>query len=201
MFTGLITAVGTITAVSDDEAGRILRVSAPYDRVTEGESIALNGVCLTVRSFGDGWFTVGAITTTLERTTIGDWTVGRRVNLERALAFGERLGGHLVQGHVDGVAELIGERMHGDAWLLDVQLPNGLWPLMVPHGSVTLDGVSLTVNALPSADVLQVSIIEYTRRHTTLGELIPGSRLHVEADVIGKYIQRLAAPYVATAAS
>ncbi len=201
MFTGLVTAIGRITHVSDDEAGRILRVEAPYEGVTEGESIALNGVCLTVRAFGPGWFTVGAITTTLERTTIGTWGVGQRVNLERALAFGERLGGHLVQGHVDGVAECVAERMHGDAWLLDVRLPAGLWPLMVPHGSVTLDGVSLTVNALPSADVLQVSIIEYTRRHTTLGALVPGSRLHVEADVIGKYIQRLAAPYAAAAAS
>ncbi|MDX2183648.1 MAG: riboflavin synthase [Gemmatimonadaceae bacterium] len=201
MFTGLVTAIGRITHVSDDEAGRILRVEAPYEGVTEGESIALNGVCLTVRAFGPGWFTVGAITTTLERTTIGTWGVGQRVNLERALAFGERLGGHLVQGHVDGVAECVAERMHGDAWLLDVRLPAGLWPLMVPHGSVTLDGVSLTVNALPSADVLQVSIIEYTRRHTTLGGLVPGSRLHVEADVIGKYIQRLAAPYAAAAAS
>jgi riboflavin synthase len=201
MFTGLVTAIGSITQVSDDEAGRLLRVEAPYEGVSEGESIALNGVCLTVRTFGPGWFTVGAITTTLERTTIGAWGVGHRVNLERALAFGERLGGHLVQGHVDGVAECVGERMHGDAWLLDVRLPSGLWPLMVPHGSVTLDGVSLTVNALPSVDVLQVSIIEYTRRHTTLGALVPGSRLHVEADVIGKYIQRLAAPYAAAAVS
>jgi riboflavin synthase len=87
--------------------------------------------------------------------------------------------------------------MHGDAWLLDVQLPEGLWPLMVPHGSVTLDGVSLTVNALPAPDVLQVSIIEYTRRHTTLGARQVGDPLHVEADIIGKYVQRLAAPWTA----
>lgn len=195
MFTGLVTAIGTITRVRDTEAGREFRVAAAYDGVTEGESIALNGACLTVRERGEEWFTVAAVTTTLERTAIGTWREGTTVNLERALAFGERLGGHLVQGHVDGVATLAAERMHGDAWLLDVRLPEGLWPLMVPHGSVTLDGVSLTVNALPAPDVLQVSIIEYTRRHTTLGERRPGDPLHVEADIIGKFVQRLAAPY------
>lgn len=197
MFTGLVTAIGTLTRVRDTDAGREFRVAATYESLTEGESIALDGACLTVREHGPGWFTVAAVTTTLERTKIGTWREGTTVNLERALAFGERLGGHLVQGHVDGVATLVGERMHGDAWLLDVRLPDGLWPLMVPHGSVTLDGVSLTVNALPAPDVLQVSIIEYTRRHTTLGDRRVGDPLHVEADIIGKYVQRLAAPWAA----
>ena len=199
MFTGLVTAIGTITRVRDTDAGREFQVRAPYDGVTEGESIALNGACLTVREHGEGWFTVAAVTTTLERTAIGDWSEGTTVNLERALAFGERLGGHLVQGHVDGVGMLVAERMHGDAWLLDVRLPDGLAPLMVPHGSVTLDGVSLTVNALPGPDLLQVSFIEYSRRHTTLGRRRVGDRMHVEADVIGKFVQRLAAPWAAAA--
>jgi riboflavin synthase len=199
VFTGLVTAIGTIARVSDTAAGRSFVVHAPYDAVAEGESIACNGACLTVRTLGPGWFEVAAVTTTLERTAIGTWREGTRLNLERAMALGDRLGGHLVQGHVDGVATLVGERMHGDAWLLDVRLPDGLWPLMVPHGSVTLDGVSLTVNALPAPDMLQVSIIDYTRRHTTLGDRQSGDPMHVEADLIGKHIQRLVAPYAAAA--
>jgi riboflavin synthase len=197
MFTGLVSAVGTITHVADTDAGREFRVAAPYEGVTEGESIAHDGVCLTVRMCGTGWFTVAAITTTLERTAVGEWAVGRRVNLERALAMGDRLGGHLVQGHVDGVATILDVRGHGDAWLVNLALPEELRPLMVPHGSVALDGVSLTVNALPAPGVLQVSLIEYTRRHTTLGGWAVGDRVHVEADVIGKFVQRLVAPYVA----
>jgi riboflavin synthase len=199
MFTGLITAVGTIDRVAETPAGRELRVQSPYDGLGDGESIALNGACLTVREHGAGWFTVAAVGTTLDRTTIGDWAVGTRVNLERALQLGDRLGGHIVQGHVDGVAQVVDTRQMGDAWLIDVTVPAELWPLLVPHGSVTLNGVSLTVNALPQPMVLQVSIIEYTRRHTTLGDLVAGSRLHVEADVIGKFVQRLAAPYLAGA--
>jgi riboflavin synthase len=200
MFTGLVSAIGTIDRVADISAGRELRVRSAFAGLVEGESIALNGACLTVREFADDWFTVAAITTTLERTTIGDWGVGARVNLERAMQLGDRLGGHLVQGHVDAVATVRDTRMHGDAWLIDVDVPAALWPLLVPHGSVTLDGVSLTVNALPSAHVLQVSIIEYTRHHTTLGDRVAGDRLHIEADVIGKFVQRLAAPYAAAAA-
>ncbi len=201
MFTGLVTAIGTITHVADTAAGREFRIAAPYEGVVEGESIACAGVCLTVRECGDGWFTVAAVTTTLGRTALDAWAVGTQVNLERALQLGDRLGGHLVQGHVDGVAVVRDMRMAGDAWLIDLAVPAELWPLMVPHGSVTLDGVSLTVNALPGPAELQVSIIEYTRRHTTLGALRAGDRVHVEADVIGKFVQRLAAPYAAAAAA
>ena len=200
MFTGLVTDVGTIEQARDAAAGRELRVRTTFERLVEGESIALNGACLTVREQGAGWFTVAAVGTTLDRTTIGGWREGTRVNLERALAFGDRLGGHLVQGHVDGVGEVEAVRQAGDARLVDVRLPEGLWALMVPHGSVTVDGVSLTVNALPGDDLLQLSIIEYTLRHTTLGALQAGDRVHVEADIIGKYVQRLAMPYVARAA-
>ena len=200
MFTGLVTDVGTIEQASDTAAGRELRVRTAFDGLVEGESIALNGACLTVREHGAGWFTVAAVGTTLERTTIGEWRAGTRVNLERALAFGDRLGGHLVQGHVDGVGEVEDVVQQGDARLVDVRLPDGLWALMVPHGSVAIDGVSLTVNALPAEDLLQLSLIEYTLRHTALGALHTGDRVHVEADIIGKYVQRLAAPYAARAA-
>jgi riboflavin synthase len=197
MFTGLVTAVGTLEQVTETAAGRELRVAAPCEGLELGESIALNGVCLTVREFGAGWFSVAAVTTTLGRTTLGDWTPGRRVNLERALRVGDRLGGHLVQGHVDGVGVVRATADAGDAWLVDVEVPDALSPLMVPHGSITVDGVSLTINALPGPALVQLSIIEYTRRHTTLGELGAGSRVHVEADVIGRFVQRLVAPYLA----
>ena len=200
MFTGLITDLGTIDRVSDTAAGREFRVQTAVRDLVEGESIALNGACLTVRERGDGWFTVAAVVTTLDRTTIADWTVGMRVNLERALSLGDRLGGHLVQGHVDGVAEVVDVARNEDAWLIDIQLPATLMPLMVPHGSICVDGVSLTVNALPAADRVQLSIIEFTIRFTTLGSLGVGDRVHVEADVIGKYVQRLVAPHIAAAA-
>jgi riboflavin synthase len=199
VFTGLVTDVGTIEHAAGSAAGRELRVRTAYEGLVEGESIALNGACLTVREHGAGWFTVAAVGTTLERTTIGAWRAGTRVNLERALAFGDRLGGHLVQGHVDGVGEVAAVAQQGDARLVDVRLPEGLWALMVPHGSVTIDGTSLTVNALPGDELLQLSLIEYTLRHTTLGALHVGDRVHVEADIIGKYVQRLAAPYAAAA--
>jgi riboflavin synthase len=200
MFTGLITDVGSIDRVSATAAGREFRVRTAFRDLVEGESIALNGACLTVREHGEGWFTVAAVVTTLDRTTIADWSEGTRVNLERALAFGDRLGGHLVQGHVDTVATVIAVAQRDDAWLIDLRVPPSLMPLMVPHGSITVDGVSLTVNAIPGADLVQLSLIEFTLRHTTLGSLRAGDRVHIEADVIGKYIQRLAAPHLAAAA-
>jgi riboflavin synthase len=134
---------------------------------------------------------VAAVATTLERTTIGDWRAGRRVNLERALRAGDRLGGHFVQGHVDGVASILNIRQHDDARLVDLALPQGLPELMVMHGSVAVDGISLTVNDLAAPDILQLSLIEYTLRHTTFGDLAVGDRVHVEADMLGKYVQRL----------
>jgi riboflavin synthase len=195
MFTGLVDDVGSIERVERTPAGRELRVLSRYGDVADGESVALNGACLTVRESGAGWFSVAAVVTTLDRTTIGDWAVGRRVNLERAMRLGDRLGGHLVQGHVDDVGVVEEVRRRDDALLVDLRLPAELEPLMVPHGSVAVDGVSLTVNALPAPGILQVSLIEYTWRHTTLGELRAGDRVHVEADMVGKYVRQLVAPY------
>ena len=191
MFTGLIDDVGTIVSVAENESGREFRIDCRYGDLVEGESVAVNGACLTVREQDGGWFTVSAVVTTLGRTTIGDWEVGDRVNLERALRMGDRLGGHFVQGHVDGVATVTATRKHADALIVDLALPNGLPELMVLHGSVTVDGVSLTVNDLPAPGALQLSLIEYTLRHTTLGRLAVGDRVHVEADMLGKYVQRL----------
>ena len=197
MFTGLVDDVGRIERVKPDSAGRELLIRCRYADVAPGESIAVNGACLTVRECGEGWFTVAAVVTTLDRTTVGGWREGQRVNLERALRAGDRLGGHIVQGHVDGVGEVLAVRERDDARLLDVRVPDDVASLLVPHGSVTVDGVSLTVNHLPEPGVLGLSIIEYTLHHTTLGELRAGHRVHVEADVIGKYVQQLLAPHLA----
>ena len=195
MFTGLVDDVGTVERVERTDAGRELRIASRYTGLADGESVAVNGACLTVREQGAGWFSVAAVVTTLDRTTIGSWAPGRRVNLERALRLGDRLGGHMVQGHVDAVATVESVRRRDDALLVDVRLPDELEPLVVPHGSVAIDGVSLTVNALPSPGILQVSLIDHTARQTTLGALNTGDAVHVEADMVGKYVRQLVAPY------
>ena len=195
MFTGLVDDVGTVTSVSESDAGLELRLSCSYADLRPGESIALNGACLTVRECGDGWFTVAAVITTLGRTTVAEWKSGRRVNLERAMRADGRLGGHIVQGHVDGVGIVNDVERAGDALLLNLALPPGLAETVVPHGSVTIDGVSLTVNDI-RGDRLQLSLIDYTLHHTTLGGLGAGSRVHVETDVIGKYVRRIIAPHL-----
>jgi len=195
MFTGLIEEVGTIDRVAHSAAGRELRIRASYGDLAAGESIAVNGACLTVREFGDGWFSAAAVQTTLDRTTIGDWKEGTRVNLERALRVGDRLGGHIVQGHVDCVGIVSRKTQRGDATLIDVSVPANIGELMVLHGSVTVDGVSLTVNEiLPGG--LQLSLIEYTLRHTILGDYAPGSRVQIEADMIARQVSRLLEPYL-----
>jgi riboflavin synthase len=195
MFTGLIEQIGGIEKVRDSAAGRELRIRADFADLAVGESIAVNGACLTVRNFGSGWFEAAAVRTTLDRTTIGDWKTGTRVNLERALRASDRLGGHLVQGHVDCVGHVAARELAGDALLIEVSVPGSLERLFVLHGSVAIDGVSLTVNEL-KPNGFQLSLIDYTIRHTTLGDLRPGSRVHVEADMIAKHVQRLIEPYL-----
>jgi riboflavin synthase len=191
MFTGLIDDIGAVREVADTAAGRTLHIACRYTDLTIGESIACNGACLTVLDRGPAWFSVAAVQTTLERTTIGTWVVGTRLNLERALPADGRLGGHFVQGHVDGAGTVRDARMQGDAWLLDIAVPADIDELLVPHGSVAVDGVSLTVNAQPAPGVLQVSIIDHTRRHTTLGDRRAGDRVHLEGDLLGKYVRKL----------
>ena len=191
MFTGLVDDIGVIEQVARTTAGRRLRVACAYEDLSEGESVALNGACLTIVAHGARWFEVAAIETTLGRTTIGEWRDGRRVNLERAMRADGRFGGHLVLGHVDGVARVQQVARVGDATVVDLSVDAELSELMVPHGSLTVDGVSLTVNELPTAGTVQVSLIEHTLRHTTLGSLTVGDRVHVEADIIGKYVRRL----------
>jgi len=200
VFTGLIEQVGEVESVRQTDAGRELRIRAPFTDLKNGESIAVNGACLTVREFGAGWFDAAAVVTTLERTTIGDWKKGTRLNLERAMQPGDRLGGHIVQGHVDCVGVVGAVERTGDALLVDLSLPPSIEPLFVLHGSVTVDGVSLTVNELKPGG-LQLSLIEYTLRHTTLGDLKPGARVQVEADVIAKHVRRLLEPYLREASA
>ena len=197
MFTGLVDDVGVVERVELTDAGREFRIRSRHTDLVDGESVAVNGACLTVRGSDAGAFTVAAVITTLGRTCIGEWEPGRRVNLERAMRLGDRLGGHMVQGHVDDVGVVEDTRRAGDALLIDVRLPAELEPLVVLHGSVTVDGVSLTVNALPEPGLLQLSIIEFTWRHTTLGELAKGDHVHVEADMVGKYVRQLVIPYMA----
>jgi riboflavin synthase len=194
VFTGLIDDVGTIDQVATTAAGRELRVRCGYEGLLPGESVAINGVCLTVRECGAGWFTVAAIGPTLDRTTIGTWGTGRRVNLERAMRADSRLGGHIVQGHADGIATVNRVHERGDARIVMVVLPLDVAELCVPHGSIAIDGVSLTIDFF-GGHWVEVALIEYTLRHTTLGDLADGDTVNVEGDVIGKYVRRLVQPY------
>ena len=193
MFTGIVTAVGTVVRATRATSGLTLRLSAPYRGVAAGESIAVDGACLTVEKAGRGWFQVHVVATSLGRTNFGGYAAGRRVNLERALRVGDRLGGHLVQGHVDGVGEVRRLRRQADAWLMDVTMPPAVARVSIPLGSITVDGVSLTVNALPARGVVQLSLIPFTFEHTTLGDRVPGDRVHLEGDTLGKYVEALLA--------
>lgn len=191
MFTGLVTAVGRVRAVARQGDRVRLTIEAPYKDLVLGESIAVAGACLTVAEVAAGGFSVDVVTTTRGRTRLGELTQGAAVNLERALRADDRMGGHFVQGHVDAVVEVAAVAEQGDALLVDLKVPPALAALAVPHGSITVDGVSLTVNALPGPGLVQLSLIPYTRQHTTLGSLRPGDRVHVEGDVLGKFVQQL----------
>ena len=190
MFTGIISAVGRVAAVSRNN-GAELRITAPFRALKKGESIAVNGACLTVERVMKGSFIVHAVQTTLGRTLIGNWQKGRSVNLERAVRAADLMGGHIVQGHVDGVATVARVTDAGDARLLDVAVPADVAAVTILHGAITIDGVSLTVNAIPRPGVVQVSLVPFTREHTTLGTIAAGDRVHVEADVLGKYVRQL----------
>lgn len=194
MFTGIIEAVGRVEDVEVRADGRRMVISAPglAAELAEGESISVAGACQTVVEPGDERFMVVTIGTTIARTTLGELAPGSRVNLERALALGDRLSGHLVQGHVDAVGTVRSCDRSGDPVLLDVEVPAIVADTTVLHGSIAIDGVSLTVNALPGPGLVQVALIPYTLEHTTLDSLVPGSRVNLEADMIGKYVHQLA---------
>jgi riboflavin synthase len=191
MFTGIITEIGTVRAARRADGGLDLEIASSWPDLSPGESIAVDGACLTVTGSGKGGFGVHVIRTSLERTRFADLRSGDRVNLERALRVGDRLGGHLVQGHVDGVGQVLRVVSREDARLLDLQVPPDVARVSVPLGSIAVDGVSLTVNAMPDPGTVQISLIPFTLEHTTLGDRRPGDRVHLEADPIGKYVQAL----------
>lgn len=191
MFTGLITEIGTIREAGPAEGGLGLSIACSWTDLVPGESVAVDGACLTVTAAGEGGFRVDLIPTSLDRTKFADLRPGARVNLERALRVGDRLGGHLVQGHVDGVGSVVGVADRGDARLVDLRVPPEVSAVTVPLGSITVDGVSLTVNAMPDPATVQISLIPFTLEHTTLGDRRPGDRVHLEADTIGKYVRAL----------
>lgn len=193
MFTGIITDLGTVMdAVQGGAAAARFRIRTTYDvaGISMGASISHNGCCLTVVEKGPDWFAVDASRETLDKTTLGTWTAGMRVNLERALRAGEELGGHLVSGHVDGVA--IVEDVSDDAGSkrFTIVPPPALMRFIAPKGSVALDGVSLTVNEV-NADSFGVNIIPHTQAVTTFGGLQVGSRLNMEIDQLARYVARL----------
>jgi riboflavin synthase len=192
MFTGIIQSIGTLRRVDQGPAGLELECACPWDDLILGESVAVDGACLTVERTLPGAFTAHVVPSTLARTRFGSLAQGHRANLERALRAGDRLGGHLVQGHVDGVGTVQAVEQDADSWLIDIALPADLVPVCIPLGSIAVDGVSLTINAIPRSGTIQVSIIPFTLQHTTLGDRRPGDRVHLEGDTVAKYLRALA---------
>jgi len=191
MFTGIVTGIGTVQKAVVGPGGLELTIQSPYRGLEPGESVSVDGACLTVEAATPDAFSVHVIRTTLDRTRFGEYVSGQRVNLERALQAGDRLGGHLVQAHVEGVGEVERATQREDARLLDLRVPDQIAGVTVVLGSITVDGVSLTVNAKPAPDIIQISLIPFTLQHTTLGERVVGDRVHLEADTIGKYVAAL----------
>jgi riboflavin synthase len=199
MFTGIVEELGVVVALDHRVDSARLTVRAPgvtADAVT-GASMAVNGVCLTVVDLATGVFTADVMRETLCRSSLGELTVGTRVNLERAVRASDRLGGHIVQGHVDGVGTVIDRRM-GDGWeIMRISLPEGLSRYVVEKGSIAIDGVSLTVSAVADG-WFEVSLIPTTLALTTLGRHSVGEPVNVEVDVIAKYVERLTSKRVIT---
>ena len=204
MFTGIVTDRGRVRALEQRGDLRI-EIETAYDveGLALGASVGCNGCCLTVvdkgagRGGGPAWFAVDASAETRSKTTIGDWTVGTTVNLERSLRLGDELGGHLVSGHVDGVAEVLEIRPEGDSHRYRFLAPAALGRYLAPKGSIALDGVSLTINEVEAGDgpagaaVFGVNIIPHTAEVTTFGSLKPGDRVNLEIDLIARYVARL----------
>ncbi|MFN7132414.1 MAG: riboflavin synthase [Myxococcales bacterium] len=191
MFTGLVQDVGTVAAVTQGAMTRLtLSTSLEAHAFALGESVACDGVCLTVVARERGHFSVEAAPETLRRTTIGGWRPGRKVNLERALALGDRLGGHMVLGHVDAVGRVVERGHEGGSLVLGFTLPESLAGFFIEKGSVAIDGTSLTVNRLDARHFF-VQLIPETQERTTLASRVIGDEVNLEADVIGKYVARL----------
>ncbi len=192
MFTGLIEELGTVKKIRRKEASLHLTVCASMilEDMKKGDSIAVNGVCLTVTDFSSRSFSVDVMPETLRITTFSELKIGERVNLERAVKVGDRLGGHLVAGHIDGLGEIKKRKKQGGSLILKVCIPCELTKYLVPRGSIAIDGVSLTV-VESEQDGFTVAIIPHTAGVTTLGFKIVGSRVNIEVDSLGKYVEKL----------
>jgi len=198
MFTGIVSDVGTVRSVEQRGDMRLV-VGTGYDLATVdlGASIACSGVCLTVVDKGEDWFAVDVSAETMSKTAAEHWREGAKLNLERALRLGDELGGHIVTGHVDAVAEVVGTCPDGDSTRIGLSVPRDLAPMIAPKGSITLDGVSLTTHEVRDGDDgrthLAVNIIPHTAQHTTLSAIERAQQLNVEIDVLARYIDRMLA--------
>ncbi len=196
MFTGIITDIGTVTSVEQRGDLRMV-ISCTYDMdsVAIGASIACSGICLTVVDKGESWFAIDASAETVSRTASGLWQSGARLNLERALKVGDELGGHIVTGHVDGVGHIIASDPVGDSWKVVVSAPAALAPYIAAKGSITVDGISLTVNEITDQSdqtaQFTLNIIPHTAEMTTLDSLFVGREVNLEIDVLARYLKRM----------
>ena len=191
MFTGIITDIGEVQSLIHEGDLRA-RIGTRYDMasVDLGASIASDGVCLTVVAKGADWYEVQVSAETVSKTNLGDWVVGRRVNLERALKLGDELGGHIVSGHVDGVAEVLSVVQEGDSTRMRFRVPGALAGFIAPKGSVALNGTSLTVNEVEGAE-FGINLIPHTKQVTNWGDTVAGDRINLEIDTLARYVARL----------
>lgn len=201
MFTGLVETVGRVLVAEERTHGRKITIDAPVlaPALSIGDSVAIDGVCLTVIAQNSTSFGVEVVAPTLERTTAGEWSPGRALNLERALRADARLGGHFVQGHVDGVGAVAQVRRAGEHVLLEVELPEVVAEVTVLHGSIAIDGVSLTISEMPAGNRVRVALIPHTWSHTNLQRLAERDRVNLEGDLIGRfvvqYLKRIKVPW------
>lgn len=192
MFTGIVTDIGTITEL-DQQGDLRARIQTGYDTagIDIGASIASDGVCLTVIALGDDWYDVQISAETVSKTNLDGWKLGKRVNLERALKVGDELGGHIVTGHVDGVAEIVAMQDEGDSTRVTLRAPKDLARFIAPKGSVALNGTSLTVNDVDGCD-FGINFIPHTKEVTTWGDVAVGDKVNLEIDTLARYVARLA---------
>ncbi len=192
MFTGIVTDIGTVTEL-DQQGDLRARIKTSYETagIDIGASIASDGVCLTVITLGDDWYDVQISAETVSKTNLDSWQLGKRVNLERALKVGDELGGHIVSGHVDGVAEVVSVIDEGDSTRVTLRAPANLARFIAPKGSVALNGTSLTVNDVDGCD-FGINFIPHTKEVTTWGDVSVGDRVNLEIDTLARYVARLA---------
>ena len=193
MFTGIITAIGSLTRLDQKpDGGARVSIKTPWDceQIDLGASIACNGVCLTVVERDHDHFSVDVSEESLAVTSLKNWTLGSPINLERALAMGDELGGHIVSGHVDGLAEIISIHQDGDSYRVALKAPDHLAPMIAPKGSVALDGISLTVNEV-DGNHFGIMVIPHTWSHTTLGQNQVGDKINLEVDMLARYVARI----------